>query len=129
ENTEGRFTPVYDWNWPVEQKIETIARKIYGAAEVEYGPDAKKALSTIDKLGLNNLPVCIAKTQYSFSDNPKLLGRPSGFTLTVRDIEIAAGAGFIVPITGEMMRMPGLPNIPSAELIDIDEDGNISGLF
>ncbi len=129
DNSAGRFTPVYDWNWPVEQKIETIARKIYGAAEVEYGPDAKKALATIDKLGLNELPVCIAKTQYSFSDNPKLLGRPSGFTLTVRDIEIAAGAGFLIPITGEMMRMPGLPNMPSAEMIDIDEDGNISGLF
>ena len=86
-------------------------------------------LRRIDRLGLNHLAVCIAKTQKSLSDDPKLIGRPRDFTITVREIEIAAGAGFLVPITGNIMRMPGLPAIPSAELIDIDEDGNISGLF
>ncbi len=128
-NPATSFTPLYDWNWSVEQKIHTIATKIYGAAEVEYTPKAKNDLKRIEKLGMTQLPVCIAKTQKSFSDNPDLLGRPSGFTLTVREIEIAAGAGFLVPITGEMMRMPGLPAIPSSENIDIDKDGNISGLF
>ncbi len=129
ENKPADFKPIYDWSWSVEQKIETLAKKIYGAAQVEYGPDARVALKRIERLGLGGLPICVAKTQYSFSDNPKLLGRPTGFTLTVRDIEIAAGAGFLVPITGEMMRMPGLPGIPSANHIDIDDEGNISGLF
>lgn len=123
------FTPLYDWTWPVEEKIHAIATKTYGAAEVEYTPKAKNDLKRIEKLGLTQLPVCIAKTQKSFSDNPDLIGRPTGFTLTVREIEIAAGAGFLVPITGEMMRMPGLPNVPSSEGIDIDENGNITGLF
>lgn len=123
------FKPIYDWKSPVKEKIEAIATKIYGAASVDYSSDALKALKKIDQLGLNELPVCIAKTQYSFSDNPKLLGRPRDFILTVRDIEIAAGAGFLVPITGDMMRMPGLPGIPSAAHIDIDDDGEISGLF
>jgi formate--tetrahydrofolate ligase len=129
ENKPADFKPIYDWAWSVEQKIETLAKKIYGAAQVEYGPEARVALKRIERLGLGGLPICVAKTQYSFSDNPKLLGRPTGFTLTVRDIEIAAGAGFLVPITGEMMRMPGLPGIPSANHIDIDDEGNISGLF
>jgi formate--tetrahydrofolate ligase len=130
ENSSGKFTPVYDWKLPVKDKIAVIAKEIYGAKGVEYGSDAIKALKLIDTLGLNELPVCIAKTQYSFSDNPKLLGRPEeDFTITVRDIEIAAGAGFLIPITGEMMRMPGLPAIPSSNHIDIDDDGNISGLF
>jgi formate--tetrahydrofolate ligase len=129
DESPGTFSPIYDWSWPVEQKIEALATKIYGADHVEYGADARMALKRIEKLGLSGLPICVAKTQYSFSDNPKLLGRPRGFTLNVRDIEIAAGAGFLVPITGEMMRMPGLPGIPSANHIDIDDDGNISGLF
>ncbi len=123
------FTPLYDWNWSVPDKIAAIATKTYGAAGVEYAPKAKTDLRRIEKLGLDKLPVCIAKTQKSFSDNPDLIGRPQGFTLTVREIEIAAGAGFLVPITGEMMRMPGLPNTPAAEGIDVDEEGNISGLF
>lgn len=123
------FTPLYDWNWSVEDKIKAIATKIYGAAGVEFAAKARTDLKRIEKLGLDKLPVCIAKTQKSFSDNPDLIGRPSGFTLTVREIEIAAGAGFVVPITGEMMRMPGLPNTPAAESIDVDEQGNISGLF
>jgi formate--tetrahydrofolate ligase len=129
EEKPANFQPIYDWSWSVEKKIETLATKIYGAARVEYGTDAKAALKRIEKLGLTGLPICVAKTQYSFSDNPKLLGRPTGFTLNVRDIEIAAGAGFLVPITGDMMRMPGLPAVPSANHIDIDDNGNISGLF
>ncbi len=123
------FTPLYEWNWSVPDKIAAIATKTYGAAEVEYTPKARTDLKRIEKLGLEKLPVCMAKTQKSFSDNPDLIGRPSGFTLTVREIEIAAGAGFLVPITGEMMRMPGLPNTPAAESIDVDDQGNISGLF
>jgi formate--tetrahydrofolate ligase len=129
---ESNFTPfkaLYDWNSPVKEKIAIVAKEIYGAKDVEYAPKALQDLKKIDNLRLNNLPVCIAKTQKSLSDNPKLLGRPENFTITVREIEIAAGAGFLIPITGEMMRMPGLPEIPSAESIDIDEDGQIVGLF
>ena len=129
ESGKSNFTPLYSWTDSIEEKVHTIATKIYGADGVEFMPKAKRALKRIDKLGLNELPVCIAKTQKSFSDNDKLLGRPTGFTLTVRDIEIAAGAGFVVPITGAIMRMPGLPAVPASEHIDIDEDGNISGLF
>ncbi|MBI1226884.1 MAG: formate--tetrahydrofolate ligase [Bacteroidetes bacterium] len=129
EGSSSKFTPLYDWAWPIEKKIETIATKVYGAANVEYSADAKIHLKRITKLGLDGAAVCIAKTQKSLSDNPALIGRPSGFTITVREIEIAAGANFVVPITGEMMRMPGLPDHPSAENIDIDAEGNISGLF
>lgn len=127
-NTET-YRPLYQWDSPMEEKIKTIATKIYGAANVEYGSKAKLDLKRIERLGLGNLPVCMAKTQKSLSDNPDLIGRPSGFTLTVREIELAAGAGFVVPITGDMMRMPGLPAVPAAESIDIDNEGNISGLF
>jgi formate--tetrahydrofolate ligase len=123
------YQPLYDWSMTIKQKIETLCTKYYGAAGVEYLPKAKSDLRLIKKLGLENVPVCMAKTQKSLSDNPDLIGRPTGFTVTVRQIEIAAGAGFVVPITGEMMRMPGLPAIPSAEHIDIDSEGNISGLF
>ena len=129
DNAKKKFTPMYDWNWSVEKKIETIATKVYGADGVEYAAKAKANLRKIKRLGLENLPVCIAKTQKSLSDNPKLLGRPTGFTITVREIEIAAGAKFLVPITGKMMRMPGLPSTPSSEAIDIDKNGNITGLF
>lgn len=129
ESGKNKFKPLYDWATPVEEKISTIAMKIYGAASVEYSGTARRDLRRIDKLGLNGLPVCMAKTQKSLSDDPKKIGRPTGFTITVREIEIAAGAGFLIPITGDMMRMPGLPATPSAELIDIDEDGQISGLF
>lgn len=125
----SNFKPLYDWTWSVEKKIETVATQIYGAAAIDYTSRAKADLRKIKQLGLEHLPICIAKTQKSLSDNPKLLGRPKDFIVTVREIEIAAGAGFLVPITGNIMRMPGLPNSPSAERIDIDEDGNISGLF
>jgi formate--tetrahydrofolate ligase len=129
ESATERFTPMYDWNDSVEDKIKAVATKIYGAKNVEYSSIARRDLRRIAKLGLENLPVCIAKTQKSLSDNPKLIGRPTGFTITVREIEIAAGAGFLVPITGNMMRMPGLPATPSSERIDIDDSGEISGLF
>jgi formate--tetrahydrofolate ligase len=129
ESGESNFTPLYDWETDVTSKIETIATKIYGANRVDYTAKAKKNLRTIAALGLENLPVCIAKTQKSLSDNPKLIGRPENFTITIREIEIAAGAGFLVPITGDMMRMPGLPAHPASENINIDNDGNITGLF
>ncbi|MBL4662293.1 MAG: formate--tetrahydrofolate ligase [Flavobacteriaceae bacterium] len=129
ESGESNFTPLYNWEADVMSKIETIATKIYGAAKVDYSAKAKKNLQTIAALGLENLPICMAKTQKSLSDNPKLIGRPTGFTITIREIEIAAGAGFLIPITGEMMRMPGLPPHPASENINIDNDGNITGLF
>ncbi len=123
------FTPLYDWNWSVEEKIRTIATRYYGADGVEFQSKAKADLKRIQSLELDKLPVCMAKTQKSLSDNPDLIGKPTGFTLTVREIEIAAGAGFLVPITGDMMRMPGLPEVPAAEAIDIDNEGHITGLF
>ncbi|MEQ9187071.1 MAG: formate--tetrahydrofolate ligase [Cryomorphaceae bacterium] len=126
---DGTFTPVYPLDLSIEEKIERVAKTIYGAAEVEFLGKAKKDLKKIEELGLTGLPVCIAKTQKSLSDDPTLIGRPTGFTLTVREIEIACGAGFVVPITGDIMRMPGLPSEPAAERIDIDADGNITGLF
>ena len=129
DNTTKKFTPIYDWKWSVEKKIETVATKIYGAKDVDYTSKAKADLRRIKRLGLENLPICMAKTQKSLSDNPKLLGRPKDFTVTVRQIEIAVGANFLIPITGNIMRMPGLPGTPSAEFIDIDKNGNISGLF
>lgn len=129
DDFEGVFKPLYDWKEPVEEKIKTIATKIYGASAIDYMPKAKRDLKKIADLGLGGLPICMAKTQKSLSDNPVLLGRPKDFIVTVREIEIAAGAGFLVPITGEIMRMPGLPEHPSAEGIDVDEMGTISGLF
>ena len=129
EEGKSDFKPLYSWNQSVEEKIETIAKTIYGASDVEYTSKARADLRTIGNLGLEGLPVCIAKTQKSLSDNPDLIGRPTGFNITVREIEIAAGAGFLVPITGDMMRMPGLPAHPASENIDIDEEGNITGLF
>ncbi|MDA8243759.1 MAG: formate--tetrahydrofolate ligase, partial [Elusimicrobia bacterium] len=123
------FKPVYEWEWPVQKKIEAIASKMYGARHIDYTARAKKDLDKVNSLGLDKLPVCIAKTQKSLSDNPDLLGRPKDFVVTVRQIEIAAGAGFVIPITGDIMRMPGLPEHPASESIDIDAEGNITGLF
>lgn len=122
------YKPVYNWESSVKEKIETIARKIYGAHDIEYLPKAKQNLKKIERIGLNDKPVCIAKTQYSFSDDPKALGKPEKFTLTIREIEIASGAGFCIPITGNMLRMPGLPARPAATGMDIDNSGKISGL-
>ena len=123
------YHSLYDWDSPVEDKIFTVASQIYGAQKVDYTADAKADLKKINKYGFDKLPICIAKTQKSLSDNPELIGRPKDFLVTVREIVIASGAGFLVPITGEIMRMPGLPKHPSAETIDIEGDGDISGLF
>jgi len=123
------FKPLYDLSWTFEKKIETICTKMYGADHVEYTIKAKKQLDRIDKLGFGNLAVCIAKTQKSLSDDQTMRGRPRGFTVKIREVELASGAGFVVPIAGTIMRMPGLPNVPAAEKIDIDSDGRISGLF
>jgi formate--tetrahydrofolate ligase len=129
ESTEKSFAPLYDWSLSIEEKIETVCTKVYGASGVEFTSQAKKDLRKIKKLGFEDFPVCIAKTQKSLSDDASKIGRPTDFVITVREIEIAAGAGFVVPITGEMMRMPGLPSIPASEHIDISDDGQISGLF
>ncbi|MDY0099621.1 MAG: formate--tetrahydrofolate ligase [Bacteroidales bacterium] len=123
------FRPLYDLSWSFEKKIETICTKMYGADHVEYTIKAKNQLDRIDKLGFGNLAVCIAKTQKSLSDDQSKKGRPRGFTVKIREVELSSGAGFVVPIAGTIMRMPGLPNVPSAERIDIDSNGRISGLF
>ena len=128
DRKETKFKLLYDLEQPIEKKIEIIAKEIYRAKSIAYSGEAKTALRRIHNLGLDNLPVCIAKTQYSFSDDPTQLGAVSDFEITVNDIEIAAGAGFVVPILGKMMRMPGLPEIPSSEGMDIDANGVISGL-
>lgn len=128
EGGNNNFEPLYDWNSPVKEKIETIAKEIYGAEGVDFAAKANVGLRTIDKLGLSHLPICMAKTQKSFSDNDKLVGRPRGFRVTVREFEIAAGAGFLIPILGNMMRMPGLPAVPASEGMTIDNNGKISGL-
>jgi formate--tetrahydrofolate ligase len=128
ENKATQFKPLYDWKSPVKDKIETIAKEIYGAIKVEYSKKAQLNLRRIDRLGFNDFAVCMAKTQKSFSDNDKLIGRPEGFTITVREIEIAAGAQFVIPILGKMMRMPGLPATPASEHMTIDNNGVISGL-
>lgn len=123
------FKPIYSDNLTIKEKIKTVASEIYGADGVVYTTAADKALADIEKLGAGNLPVCIAKTQYSLSDNPGLLGKPEHFNITVRDIRLSNGAGFVVVYTGDIMTMPGLPKSPSAERIDIDSNGKISGLF
>jgi formate--tetrahydrofolate ligase len=128
ENFKGKYWPVYDWKSSIEEKITQVAIKIYGAKGVEFLPKARQNLKKIERIGLNGVPVCIAKTQNSFSDDAKKLGRPKDFTITVREIEVAAGAGFVIPITGDILRMPGLPNVPAAVGMDIDNDGKISGL-
>lgn len=123
------YQRLYDLDMSVEEKIEKVAKEVYGANGIELHVQAKKDLRKIKKLGYDKLPICIAKTQNSLSDNKKLIGRPTDFTINVREILISAGAGFLVPLTGEIMRMPGLPKVPAAEQIDIDDEGNISGLF
>ncbi len=124
-----KYHGLYDWNSSVEEKIYTVAREIYGAEKVDYTADAKADIKRINKYGFDKLPICIAKTQKSLSDNPDLIGRPKDFLVTVREIVVASGAGFLIPITGEIMRMPGLPKTPSANTIDVEHDGNIVGLF
>jgi formate--tetrahydrofolate ligase len=128
ESGVNHFKPLYDWNLTVEEKIMKIAKEIYGADDVEYSPKARGGLKLIKDLGFDNLPVCMAKTQKSFSDKEDKIGRPRNFIVTVREFEYAAGAGFVIPILGDMMRMPGLPAIPASEGMDIDNDGKITGL-
>ncbi|CAN5433517.1 formate--tetrahydrofolate ligase [soil metagenome] len=128
EGSSMKFKPLYNWSLSVKEKISIIAKEIYGADEVEYNTKALIDLKRIERIGLGHLPICMAKTQKSFSDNEKLIGRPKGFTITVREFEIAAGAGFLVPILGSIMRMPGLPAIPASENMKIDDNGVISGL-
>ncbi len=129
EHDQCTLRPLYSLEMDVKDKIFKIASEIYGAVKVDFTPEAKQDLRIIKKLGLTELPICMAKTQKSLSDNPKLLGRPKDFLVTVREINISAGAGFLVPVTGEIMLMPGLPRVPSANAMDIDKDGNISNLF
>ena len=131
EIEEGRsdFHPVYDLDLPLKEKIEIISKEIYGADGVEYSAEAAKALSAAEAEGYGNLPVCMAKTQYSLSDDPKKLGRPEGFTVSIREAYVSAGAGFVVAIAGSIMTMPGLPKVPAAESIGIDENGLTVGLF
>lgn len=128
ESGKNQFLPLYDWKLSIQEKIEKIAKEIYGADGVDYSKQAMTDLVKIDQLGLNALPVCMAKTQKSFSDNDNLLARPSGFRITVREFEFAAGAGFVIPILGKMMRMPGLPAVPASEGMSIDNNGKIAGL-
>ena len=123
------FKPLYEDELPIREKIEAVAKNIYGADGVVYTTAANKALAEIEKLDTSELPVCIAKTQYSLSDDPSLLGKPQGFSITVRDVRLSNGAGFIVVYTGDIMTMPGLPKVPAAERIDVDKNGRITGLF
>ena len=129
EEEENNFQFCYEDELGIEDKINAIATKIYGADGVIFTPQAKKELDKLEALGFGNMPICMAKTQYSLTDDATKLGRPSGFKITVRQLNVSAGAGFIVALTGNIMKMPGLPKVPAAEKIDIDENGVISGLF
>ena len=124
-----QFAPLYPDECSIAKKVETVAKEIYRADGVKFLPSAAKALAEIEELGYAHLPVCIAKTQYSLSDDPKQLGKPENFTITVRDVRLSAGAGFVVVLTGDIMTMPGLPKKPAAYNIDCDNEGNIKGLF
>ena len=129
ETKESNYHPIYELDQPLKTKIETIAKEIYGADGVSYAPAASRALKRLEDLGFGNLPICMAKNQYSLSDDQTKLGRPTGFTVTVRDVYVSAGAGFVVVLTGNIMTMPGLPKTPAAFNIDVTEDGVITGLF
>ena len=129
ENKESHYAPLYQVEQPIKEKIETIAKEIYGAGSVSYSPAASQAITRLEKLGYGELPICMAKTQYSLSDDPKLLGCPKDFPINIREVYVSAGAGFVVAITGTVMTMPGLPKHPAAESIDVNEDGVITGLF
>lgn len=129
ETKEAHFKPIYDEKLSIKEKLNVLAKEIYRAGDVVFTSNAEKAIPEIEKLGKDKLPICVAKTQYSLSDDPQKLGSPKGFTLTVRDVRLSAGAGFIVALTGDIMTMPGLPKQPAAYKIDVDDDGNVSGLF
>lgn len=129
EEKQSNYKPLYDLELSIKEKIETIAKEIYGADKVTFDPAAHNAINKLEELGYGKLPVCMAKNQYSLSDDPKKLGRPTGFTVNIREVYVSAGAGFVVAITGTMMTMPGLPKVPAAEGIDVDKEGRIVGLF
>jgi formate--tetrahydrofolate ligase len=129
ETKTSDFHVIYDENLPIKEKIKIIAKEIYGADGVNFAGSAANQIKKLEALGFGNLPICMAKTQYSFSDDMTKLGAPEGFTVTVRGLRLSAGAGFIVALTGDIMTMPGLPKVPAAERIDVDETGKISGLF
>lgn len=129
EYGENNFQYIYDDDLYIREKVEAIVTKVYGGDGVDFSPNALKEIAKIEELGFRNLPVCMAKTQYSFSDDPKKLGRPSHFRVSVRNVKVSAGAGFVVVLTGDIMTMPGLPKVPAAEAIDVDSSGKISGLF
>ena len=129
EEEKGDFTYAYELEGTIEERIETLVKKIYGGDGIAVAPNAKKQIAELTALGFDKLPICMAKTQYSFSDNMALLGAPEHFTVNVKNVKVSAGAGFLVVLTGDVMTMPGLPKVPSAEKIDVDEDGKITGLF
>ena len=129
DESEGTFEYCYDLDMPIKAKIEAIATRIYGADGVDFTPVAAKEMERLTALGFDKVPICMAKTQYSLTDDQTKLGRPTGFRITVRQVNISAGAGFIVALTGEIMKMPGLPKVPAAEKIDVNENGVIAGLF
>jgi len=128
DGRSARFAPIYDVALPVREKIETIVRKVYGGDGVDYAPAAARAIDALERLGLHETPVCMAKTQYSLTDDPSRLGRPTGFRITVNEVYPSAGAGFVVARTGDIMTMPGLPKVPAAEGMTMSPDGTIAGL-
>ena len=129
DNVKSDFKPLYDTELSVKEKVNIIAKEIYRADGAVFTPKAEKALREIEALGLDKVPVCVAKTQYSLSDDPTKLGKPEGFSITVSDVRVSNGAGFVVVYTGDIMTMPGLPKVPAADNIDVDENGVITGLF
>lgn len=129
DEEESNFAPIYDEKLSIKEKIETIAKEIYGASSIEYTENAEKQIAQIEHIEMDKLPVCMAKTQYSLSDNPELLGRPEGFTVTIKEVKVSAGAGFIVVLTGKILTMPGLPKVPAAEKIDVLSDNSVTGIF
>ena len=129
ESGEGSFTYAYEGDTTIEEKLAASVKKVYRGAKVALTPGAKKQAQQLTELGFGHYPICMAKTQYSFSDDQKLLGAPEGFTVTVRNLKVSAGAGFIVALTGDIMTMPGLPKVPAAENNDVTEDGKITGLI
>lgn len=129
ETNTSEFAPIYDEKATIEEKVLTIAKEIYGAIKVNYTPAAKKQIAELEKFNLDKLPVCMAKTQYSLSDNASLLGKPEGFEITVKEVRISNGAGFVVVQTGDIMTMPGLPKTPAANKMDVLKSGEIVGLF
>ena len=129
EEEQGDFTFSYELDGTIEDKIEAVVKKIYGGNGINVLPAAKKEIDRLSALGFDKCPICMAKTQYSFSDDPAKLGAPENFTVTIKNVKVSAGAGFVVVLTGDIMTMPGLPKSPAAERIDVDENGKITGLF